>query len=252
MKLLALSLVTALGSAAALVQTGVLPCPCELVARCSAEGAPASRAEGTVACPAGSAACSEQGARLAGDYVDARDCTVFGGACHVNGESTSQGRSALLAWRLDAGGVVVAAVEGESNLAPPNGGPVAQRRAVLFVDGVADDLVERLAASAGLEVVARHATRAIWQRDGDAFHVGIEGVVDLSGSALADRSCCRMPNLLWYRPLASQAVAAPVVGNPTRCRFAGSDGLEPWAYEGANSALLGRFELAVEAAPAAS
>jgi len=236
MKLLALTLLTGLGSSAALVHTGVAPCPCELVARLVSGGdcCAATSDDGVV--PASDRA-------LTGDYLDARDCTVFGGACHVNGEVGSQGRSAVIAWRLDAGGEVVAAVEGDSNLGPPNGGPVPLRRAVLFLDGVDEAVALRLAESAGLEVVARHAAAVSWERVGDRFEVGVEGFVELSGTALADRSCCTMPGLVWYRPLAGEAVEGPIVGNPSRCRFAGADGLRAWTYEDANTVFLGRFAL---------
>lgn len=236
MKLLALLLVTGLGSSAALVHTGVMPCPCELVAQHFAGDGPcaAECADGAPSAAAGA---------LTGDYLDARDCTVFGGACHVNGEVEAQGRSALVAWRLDAGGSVVAAVVGDRNLGRPDGGPAARRRAVLFVDGVDEAVVSRLAESAGLEVVARHAQPVTWLRDGDHFQIGVEGLVELSGTALADRSCCSMPNLVWYRPLAGVTVNEPIVGNPSRCRFEGADGLPGWTYEDANTVLLGRFEV---------
>jgi hypothetical protein len=236
MKLALLTLVAGLGSSAALVHTGVLPCPCERFMRCATG---AARCE--VEPPAGDA--------LTGDYLDARDCTVFGGACHINGEAHAQGRSALAAWRLDTGGKVLAAVEGDTNLGPPSGAPAARRRAVLYVDGVEDTVALRLAASADLEVLAVHPAPISWRRSGDEFHVAVAGVAELAGSALADRSCCTMPNLLWYRPLASETVPQPIVGNPSRCRFAGADGLQPWTYEDANTVLLGRFELA---APASS
>lgn len=231
---LPLSLIWGLGSTAALVQTGVMPCPCALVASCMPAVGPCAPQGVDDVAPANAAA-------LTGDYVDARDCTVFGGACHVNGEVESQGRSALVAWRLDAGGTVVAAVEADSNLGRPNGGPAAARRAVLYIDGVEDGVVANLAASAGLEVVARHTRPITWQRDGDRFQVGVEGLVELAGTALADRSCCTMPGLVWYRPLASDVVEGPIVGNPSRCRFTGADGLRAWTYEDANTVLLGRF-----------
>lgn len=239
MKLLSLSLLVGLGSSAALVQTGVMPCPCERFTSRS----------GLIECHGTSEPAS---GTLTGEYIDARDCTVFGGACHINGEAESQGRSALVAWRLDTGGTVVAAVEADANLGRPNGGPMARRRAVLFVDGVQDSVVVRLAESAGLEVVASHAKVVSWQRSGDQFQVGVEGLVELAGTALADRSCCTMPNLVWYRPLASASVVQPIVGNPARCRFTGADGLVGWRYEDANTALLGRFELAASADPVLS
>ncbi len=170
------------------------------------------------------------------EYVEARDCTVFGGACHVNGEVTGQGRSALLAWNFGAAGRVVAAVESDENL-----GRGGARRAVLYVDGLRSGGLDEVTRAAGLTVVAVHQASVTWQRSGDQFHVAVEDVLELTGAALADRSCCTMPGSVWYAPLANQ-VSAPVVGNPSRCRFVGGDGLVGWRYEDANTAFVGTFE----------
>ncbi|MEZ6013489.1 MAG: hypothetical protein R3F49_00110 [Planctomycetota bacterium] len=233
---IALTLVAGIGSTAALVHTGALPCPCALTARwlgvsdASCAVAPAA-SEAAAAAAAASA--------LVGEYLEARDCTVFGGACHVNSEVESQGRAALIAWRLDSGDKVVAALDSEANLSR-----AGARRAVLFIDGATEREAALLAASAGLEVRATHLVPVTWQREGDAFHVAVEDVLELSGRALADRSCCTMPHAVWYAPLAARAgasVLSPIVGVPDRCRFAGSDGLASWTYEGANTAFVGRF-----------
>ena len=170
------------------------------------------------------------------DYVEARDCTVFGGACHVNGEVTGQGRSALIAWNFGTAGRVAAAVESGENL-----GRGGARRAVLYVDGLGPDVLAEVTRAAGLTVVAVHQTSVTWQRSGDEFHVAVEDVLELTVAALADRSCCTMPGSVWYAPLADQ-VSAPVVGNPSRCRFVGGDGLVGWRYEDANTAFVGTFQ----------
>lgn len=232
MKLLVAALVVALGSTATAVHHGVLPCPCELwSSHFGDDGGDARGARPPIDPRA--------------EYVEARDCSVFAGACHVNSEADSQGRSAVAAWRFATGLTVVAAIEADANL-----GLGGARRAVLFVDGArakttdVDAVVAEVSASAGLRVIARHATPITWQRSGDEFVVAIEDVLELRGAALADRSCCKMPNTVWYRPLATEGgaeVADAVVGHPSRCRFAGSDGLAPWTYEDANTAFVGRY-----------
>lgn len=235
MKLFALTALTALGSSAALVHTGVMPCPCDLAARVIHGGG----------CDGPSCAAEAAPAGVTAEYLEARDCTVFGGACHINGESPTQGRSALAAWRFAGGGKLAAAIESDTNL-----GAGGARRAVLFVDGASADEVALAVAGAGLEVLARHTVPVAWQRDGDAFHVAVEDVLDLAGQALADRLCCSMPSAVWYAPLVDAggaSVAGAVVGNPSRCRFVGQDGLAGWRYEDANTAFLGTFTAALAA-----
>src|SRR6266446_2116376 len=38
-----------------------------------------------------------------GDYVEVRTASVFAGACHYNGEVTTTGRDALMAWNVSSG-----------------------------------------------------------------------------------------------------------------------------------------------------
>ena len=37
---------------------------------------------------------------IKGDYVEVRTASVFAGACHFNGEVTTTGRDALMAWNI--------------------------------------------------------------------------------------------------------------------------------------------------------
>src|SRR3982750_3634230 len=66
---------------------------------------------------------------LRGDYVEVRTASVFAGACHYNGEVTTAGREAMMAWNVTSGkwqgvdltGVkVVAIVSSEENLGDKN------------------------------------------------------------------------------------------------------------------------------------
>ena len=38
-----------------------------------------------------------------GEYVEVRTASVFAGACHYNGELTTAGRDALMAWNVKSG-----------------------------------------------------------------------------------------------------------------------------------------------------
>src|SRR5215216_7526373 len=75
-------------------------------------------------------------------YVEARTASVFAGACHYNGELTTAGREAVLAWSVKEGswdgvplaGVrAVAVVGSEANLSDT----AAARRSELIVDSSA-------------------------------------------------------------------------------------------------------------------
>src|SRR5438105_15674801 len=52
---------------------------------------------------AGSAAIAAP--TLKGDYVEARTCNVYIGACHANGEKVTSGREAIMAWNITGGEV---------------------------------------------------------------------------------------------------------------------------------------------------
>src|SRR5258705_8553418 len=40
---------------------------------------------------------------IRGDYVEVRTASVFAGACHYNGEVTTTGRDAMMAWNVTSG-----------------------------------------------------------------------------------------------------------------------------------------------------
>src|SRR6266581_9812487 len=74
-----------------------------------------------------------------GDYVEVRTASVFAGACHYNGEVTTTGRDALMAWNvtegkwngIDLAGVrAVAIVTSEVNLSDNDG----SRRSEIIID----------------------------------------------------------------------------------------------------------------------
>src|SRR4029453_8917194 len=50
-----------------------------------------------------SGSLAENNNHLNGDYVEVRTASVFAGACHYNGELTTTGRDALMAWNVKSG-----------------------------------------------------------------------------------------------------------------------------------------------------
>src|SRR4029453_4138142 len=74
-----------------------------------------------------------------GDYVEVRTASVFAGACHYNGEVTTAGREAMMAWNFTSGkwedvdltGVrLMAIVSSDVNLSETN----ADRQSEIIVD----------------------------------------------------------------------------------------------------------------------
>ena len=71
------------------------------------------------------ALAAEPGARITGEYVEARTAEVFAGGCIMNSEAETMGRQAIMAWRITSGSfegvaldglTVAAAVAGDRNL----------------------------------------------------------------------------------------------------------------------------------------
>src|ERR671928_228601 len=81
-------------------------------------------------CGAALVSSRAEGDGVRGVYVEARTASVFAGACHYNGELTTAGREAVLAWNVKGGswgGVDLAGV-----------------RAVADVEAMPDDLCCRM------------------------------------------------------------------------------------------------------------
>lgn len=232
-------LLASIAGYAGLVGTGACPCPCDLIAG------------------AGPGIESAAHASPAGLYVEARDATVWGGACHVSAQARTGGAHAVMGWAFETGahagvglsGVrVVAALEGAGNLAAAevfNLGESTARRAALWIDApgehearAAEEYLRSLGVLGQVMSVSRGPVEV--SRDGDAFRVGVEGLLELDGEALPDRACCTMPESRWYTTLAQ--TTSSVVGVAGRCWFRGAaSALAPWTFEDENSAYVGRF-----------
>ena len=205
-----------------------------------------------LACGAALHSSRAEGDGVRGLYVEARTASVFAGACHYNGELTTAGREAVLAWSVkegswggvDLAGVrAVAVVGSEANLVDS----AAARRSELIVDSNASAAQARALARAvegaygavlGRVVEVRRAPVG-FDADGKSFKVSAAGAVVLDVEAMPDDLCCRMPHLVWYAPLV--AVEGRKVGYTRAAAYAGGTAGEAWQRTGENGAFYGTF-----------
>jgi hypothetical protein len=189
---------------------------------------------------------------LRGVYVEARTASVFAGACHYNGELTTAGREALLAWSVESGswdgvqlaGVRALAVVGsESNLTDS----LATRRSELVVDSSASAAQAAALARAFESAYGRVLGRVVGVRrapvsfhaEGKTYKVVEYGRAVLDVEAMPDDLCCRMPQMVWYTPLVP--VEGRKVGHTRAAGYAGGAAGEAWQRAGENSAFYGGF-----------
>jgi hypothetical protein len=198
--------------------------------------------------------CDGGDGALRGHYVEARTASVFAGACHYNGEYTTQGREAVLAWSFDGGefaGVplaglgAVAVVAADANLKEPG----AERRSTVYLDrdlsedqrGALERLVrERWGAALG-EIRSVELAEVSVENDGRRFAVAVDERIALSGEALPDRACCSMPQNVWYEPLVG--IEERVVARTDVFRSADRAAGEVWSRSGENDAFVGSFRV---------
>ena len=190
--------------------------------------------------------------RLEGEYVEARTASVFAGACHYNGELTTAGREALMAWSVQEGswgGVdlaglrAVAVVGSEANLTDS----AAARRSELIVDSAASEAQAKALARAVEGAYGRVLGRVVEVRrapvsfsaDGKSFRVFAPGAASLEVDAMPDELCCRMPHMVWYAPLVP--VEARKVGYTRTAAYAGGAAGDAWQRTGENGAFYGTF-----------
>ena len=185
------------------------------------------------------------------EVLEARDASLFAGACHLASEACSQGRKALIAMSFEQGnfegvglaGVrAVVSVSAKDNLSTP-----AERRSELWVDGSPEQatalaawLVKERPAAVG-QLLATHQSQITFERSGASFRIDVPGLVQLVGEAITDGSCCSMPEFRLYEPLVTQTEET-VVGLATTCEFQGTELLSRWSHTDANNVHVGRFE----------
>ncbi|HET9527925.1 MAG TPA: DUF1326 domain-containing protein [Pyrinomonadaceae bacterium] len=188
-----------------------------------------------------------------GEYVEVRTASVFAGACHYNGEVVTTGRDALMAWNVTSGkwkgvdltGVrAMAIVNSTSNLSEQN----ASRQSELIIDSAASReqaqamlsaLKEKYAASLGQVVEVRNAPISFEHKD-RAYSVKADDAT-INVEAMPNDLCCKMPNLVWYKPLVG--IENRKVGYTTNASYGGRKVSDPWSRSGENSAFYGTFAL---------
>jgi hypothetical protein len=186
-----------------------------------------------------------------GDYVEVRTASVFAGACHYNGEVTTTGRDALMAWKVTSGkwngvdltGVrALAVISSEDNLSNAQ----APRRAELIIDKAAthdqavamlEALKSRYADSLG-QIISVRTAPINFKHEGKTYEVSsAEAAINVE--AMPNDLCCRMPNLIWYSPLVS--LGQRKVGYTVKALYSGHAVSDNWERAGENSAFYGSF-----------
>jgi hypothetical protein len=188
-----------------------------------------------------------------GDYVEVRTASIFAGACHYNGEVTTTGRDALMAWNVTSGkwngvdltGVrAIAVVSADDNLSNTGAG----RRAEVIMDQSAshaqavamlDAIKSRYAEALG-EIISVRSAPIKFKHEGKTYDVGsTEAAINVE--AMPNDLCCRMPNLIWYSPLVS--LGQRKVGYTVNAIYTGHTVGDNWERAGENSAFYGNFAL---------
>lgn len=189
----------------------------------------------------------------AGDYVEARTASVFAGACHYGGEYESDGREAIMAWHFAkgssqgqslAGLSAIAVVRADENLAEKSG----LHHTCLYLDSHASPAQQQALAAAlearyagvfGTVTDIKPAAISFTRTANDSFHITAPQVATLTINALPNRECCKMPNLVWYKPLAT--IENRRVGFTQLARCTEATGGDAWSYGNENSAFYGTF-----------
>jgi hypothetical protein len=190
-------------------------------------------------------------AAIRGDYVEVRTASVFAGACHYNGELTTTGRDAIMAWNVKSGdwqgvdlaGVrVVAIVSAEANLSANE----AARQTEIVIGENASDvqsraileaLKNRYAATFGKIISVRRGALT-FEHKGRTYAVNAENA-SLNVEGMPDDLCCKMPQFVWYSPLV--ALENRKVGYTTKAIYKGEAVGDAWQRSGENSAFYGSF-----------
>ena len=190
---------------------------------------------------------------IRGDYVEVRTASVFAGACHYNGEVTTTGRDAIMAWNVTSGkwqgvdltGVrAMAIVSADANLSDTNGA----RQSEIVIDrsasrsqamAILNAIKEKYATSLG-KIVSVRSAPITFNRTGRTYAVAADDAA-INVEAMPNDLCCKMPNLVWYVPLVG--LENRKVGYTTKALYTGTAVSDPWARSGENSAFYGSFSL---------
>lgn len=186
-----------------------------------------------------------------GDYVEVRTASVFAGACHYNGEVTTAGREAIMAWSFTAGrwegtdlaGLrAIAVISSDENLENAS----APRRSEIILDAgasheqkvaVLNALKARYAQTFG-EITSVRSAPITFKHEGKSYAVDSKEAA-INVEAMPNDLCCKMPNLVWYNPLVQ--LGQRKVGYTVKASYSGNEVGDTWERSGENSAFYGSF-----------
>jgi hypothetical protein len=223
------------------------------IALCGLIGLGAAASRSPVVSPANTISMTSNPAvttALAGDYVEARTCSVFAGACHYNGEYMSGGRDAILAFNITAGAVngidltgvkAMAVVSSPDNLAdtsfPHHSEVLIDNNATESqVSALVAELHTKWASSLGDITTVRRGSVS-FTRDAGNFTVSAAGFGTIKISAMPNNECCKQPNDVWYTPLIP--LSGRRVGYTESASYVGGTMGDRWDRSAENGAFYG-------------
>jgi len=205
----------------------------------------------------GASSASASGARLTGEYVEARTAEVFAGGCIMNSEAETMGRQAIMAWKITSGSfegvpldglTVAAAIAGDRNLGmrEMGGEEPTMVKAIITVDPRAtraqrDALVRFVRAmSRGLitEVVRVDTAPIKFATSQNYVEVSVPDSMQLTVNKEMkhDPSCGAMQ---WFKPFSTLEQSA--MGVAEAHSFSGQGLGTKWSAPDKRSAFFGTF-----------
>lgn len=205
------------------------------------------------------AALPVSAAGISGQYVEARTCDVYTGACFANADTGLAGKHAVLGWKIDKGSLdnvpldglsVVAVVAASDTLGLRQTG---ESKALLIVDEKADpaqrEALIKLAKQQGGELLANvlkietaAVDVAVLQcKDGGCARLkaGSAKIATRCIDAHHDKGCGGEKN--YYPPLTKGVKAKPAMA--TEHTFTGTIFNENWKESDRRGAYIGSFEI---------
>ena len=188
---------------------------------------------------------------VTGFYAEARSLAIYAGACHYNGEVTTAGAEAILAWKVRDGafdGVslsglsAVAVVAGTGNLSDSE----QSRKSVLYIDLRATKaqreafaaLVTRNAGKTLGTLTAVKGATISFDRAAQSTKISVGKDIRLDGLAYPCEHC-KMESQVWYSPLAPGVSA--MVGQGLSTGFTEKSLGVSWQHEPTDNVYLGTF-----------
>ena len=197
------------------------------------------------------------GARITGEYVEARTAEVFAGGCIMNSEAETMGRQAIMAWKITSGSfegvpleglTVAAAVAGDRNLGMREMGgeePTAVK-AIITVDPRATAtqraalvrLVRELSGGLITEVVRVDVAPVRFATSQNYVEVSVPESMQLTVNKEMkhDPSCGAMQ---WFKPFSTLEQSA--MGVAEAHSFSGQGLGTKWSAPDKRSAFYGTF-----------